>query len=463
MRLTLLQKGFLGFGGIISLGMLLLTLSMTSFFMNYGLAVHENSLKHHATYIMQTPQLSDQALNQYAKSHGIRITVIDPKGTVRFDSEASLSTMENHLSRPEIRNAIETGVGVRIHQSETLKKPMMYVAIKASDGHFIRTAMDIASVHEEQNHVQHLIALATVLILLAILFLLYVSLKKLLAPIRNVNENLKKLAQGEQIISVPIQSKDELGDLSVTTNQLIEQIAAQQERLKSLENLRRDFVANVSHELRTPLSAIVGFLQTLEDGAIDDATHNRRFLTIIARNVERLTHLVDDILNLARIENNTAPTQRLNVTQELSQLLEDMALIDNPRIKLSLPPKSIFININQSELLSAFRNYIDNAIKYAPEGDIQIALSETGDSVQYAVTDQGQGIAQPFQERLFERFYRPDKDRSREFGGTGLGLAIVKHILQKQGGQVLVTSTVGVGSTFSWILPKHHGDVTELS
>ncbi len=431
--------------------------------MNYGLAVHENSLKNHATYLMKTPYLSDSDLNHYAKIHGIRITVINPNGTVRFDSEAPIATMENHLSRPEIRNAIAKGLGVRIHRSETLNKPMMYVAIKVPNGSFIRTAMDIASVHEEQKHVQHLIATATLLILIAILFLLFVSLKGLLSPLQKVNENLKKLAQGAQIVSIPIQSKDELGDLSVMMNQLIEQIAGQQERLRSLENLRRDFVANVSHELRTPLSAIVGFLQTLEDGAIDEPTHNRRFLTIIARNVERLSLLVDDILNLARIENNTAPTQHLNLCQELRQLLEDMALIDNPRIKLNLPVKEIFININQSELLSAFRNYIDNAIKYAPEGDIQISITETDNDVQFSVTDHGQGIDPSFQDRLFERFYRPDKDRSRESGGTGLGLAIVKHILQKQSGQVFVSSTVGVGSTFSWVLPKHHGDVTESS
>jgi two-component system, OmpR family, phosphate regulon sensor histidine kinase PhoR len=232
-------------------------------------------------------------------------------------------------------------------------------------------------------------------------------------------------------------------------------------RVRRLENLRRDFVANVSHELKTPITAIKGFVETLQDGAVRNPDDAQKFLAIITRHVNRLTAIIDDLLSLSRIEQNKEKEKIALALVKVRRVIESAREICEPKAR----QKNIRFTVDCDEELTAFINeplleqalvnLLDNAVKYSDEGDaVQIEAEDQDASVVIHVHDHGSGIEEEHFPRIFERFYRIDKARSRKLGGTGLGLAIVKHIAQAHGGQITVNSIVNVGSSFSIHLPK---------
>ena len=234
--------------------------------------------------------------------------------------------------------------------------------------------------------------------------------------------------------------------------------------IQRLENVRRDFVANVSHELKTPIASIKGFVETLLDGAADNPADNRRFLGIVARQAERLEAIIEDLLALSRIEQSEGagnlPLERVHVLAVLSAAVADC----QPRARDRAVTIEVFCDglleadVNPALLEQAIINLVDNAVKYSDGGDtiwVDAVAEHVGDgpTVRIRVRDEGCGIDAEHLSRIFERFYRVDRARSRQLGGTGLGLSIVKHIVQAHGGSVAVESTPGVGSTFTIDLP----------
>jgi len=232
-------------------------------------------------------------------------------------------------------------------------------------------------------------------------------------------------------------------------------------RLRRLENLRRDFVANVSHELKTPITSIKGFVETLIDGAVRDPAAAERFLRIISRQADRLTAIIEDLLQLSRIERETERQEVELRPHSLAAILRGAVELCQPQaeekdmlIELD-SPKDFVAAVNPPLLESALVNLIDNALKYSqPGGKVRVALTDTEHGAVISVQDWGPGIAPAHLPRLFERFYRVDHSRDRKAGGSGLGLSIVKHIAQAHAGKVEVESKVGEGSVFSLRLPK---------
>ncbi len=230
-------------------------------------------------------------------------------------------------------------------------------------------------------------------------------------------------------------------------------------RMRRLENVRQDFVANVSHEIRTPLTAIKGFVETLMQAA-EDPEERRRFLGIIQRHVNRLNDILEDLLALARLEQRgekaavTLETTPLRgVIETAAQLVQWKADARGVRLALDCAPE-ITVRVDATLLEQALINLIDNAVKYSPDNEtVHVAAVQADDELQIRVRDHGPGIPQKHQPRIFERFFRVDKARSRKVGGTGLGLAIVKHISQVHGGRVTLESSSGRGSTFTIHLP----------
>jgi two-component system phosphate regulon sensor histidine kinase PhoR len=228
-------------------------------------------------------------------------------------------------------------------------------------------------------------------------------------------------------------------------------------RLRHLENMRRDFVANVSHELRTPITSIQGFVETVLDGPLDDKEETRRHLKIVLRQAHRLSAIIDDLLSLSYIERgaeaHTIPLEDspvLDVLRSAVELCEKKAGDKQVTITVKCPD-ALRAQINAPLLEQAVMNLVDNAIKYSQPGAVVcVEADQEAAGLVIRVCDQGCGIAPQHLPRLFERFYRADKARSRELGGTGLGLAIVKHIAAAHRGTVHVESTLGKGSTF-WI------------
>jgi two-component system phosphate regulon sensor histidine kinase PhoR len=231
--------------------------------------------------------------------------------------------------------------------------------------------------------------------------------------------------------------------------------------LRNLENIRKDFVANVSHELRTPVSSIKGYSETLIDGALEDKEHAEDFIKVIYSNANRLENLISDLLDLSRLESGklNLDIRKTPVKEFIEKIVIEMrklALSKNINIKTDIPESIAPMSADESKLAQCLTNILDNALKYTQEdGEVFISAFEREDSIDISVTDNGPGIPEKHLGRIFERFYRVDKARSRDLGGTGLGLSIVKHIVSEHKGTVSVKSTVGKGSTFIFSIPSY--------
>jgi two-component system phosphate regulon sensor histidine kinase PhoR len=229
--------------------------------------------------------------------------------------------------------------------------------------------------------------------------------------------------------------------------------------LRRLEKVRQDFVANVSHELRTPVASIKGYAETLMDGALEDPANRQGFVKTIHENSDRLAHLIDDLLDLSKIESGKmkmtfAPLEIRPVIERCLNILERQITAKRLSMSIVIPGELPKVSADETRLSQVLLNLLDNAVKYTPEsGAIKITASAGEKAVQVEVADTGIGIPEKDLPRVFERFYRVDKARSRELGGTGLGLSIVKHIVLAHGGEVGVRSDFGHGSTFSFSIP----------
>ncbi|MCA1622637.1 MAG: PAS domain-containing sensor histidine kinase, partial [Acidobacteria bacterium] len=216
---------------------------------------------------------------------------------------------------------------------------------------------------------------------------------------------------------------------------------------------------NISHELRTPLTSILAFVETLEDGAIDDEENNQRFLGVIRKNAQRMHHLIDDILELSSIElgNISLELKNVNLVFHIEEVFTNLsAKADERQIKLiNQVSKDAFVFADAVRLEQMLTNLVENAIKFNRDAG-SVSVKHTGNQTKDVifVSDTGEGISGEHLQRIFERFYRTDRARSREIGGTGLGLAIVKHLALLHGGEVSVASTVSEGTTFSIELPR---------
>jgi len=230
-------------------------------------------------------------------------------------------------------------------------------------------------------------------------------------------------------------------------------------RLKRLENLRQDFVANVSHELRTPITSIIGFVETLNDGAIEDEDNRRHFLDIIHKHACRLNAIIEDLLSISRIEQEVKENEIVLKPGNLSKILSNAVFLcrketNDTKTSIELDSENVTVVCNDALLEQAVVNLIDNAVKYSePNTSVLVKSYQKSNEVVIEIKDSGCGIPQKDIARIFERFYRVDKGRSRAKGGTGLGLSIVKHIVNAHNGRILVDSALDKGSTFSIILP----------
>lgn len=229
--------------------------------------------------------------------------------------------------------------------------------------------------------------------------------------------------------------------------------------LRHLDAIKRNLVANVSHELKTPVTAIKGFVETLIDGASKDEITATKFLNIIYENVNRLNRIIDDLLSLSKIEqygHGLPDIAEVDIVPVIESVIENFTIpAERKKIKIFFNEKgNVFLNMNKSLFEQAMTNLIDNAVKYSPEhSNINIFIEFSGEGTRISVKDEGIGIEKKYIDKIFERFYRVEKSRTREEGGTGLGLSIVKHVMLTHGGNVEVVSTPGEGSVFTLVFP----------
>lgn len=232
-------------------------------------------------------------------------------------------------------------------------------------------------------------------------------------------------------------------------------------RLKKLEKMRVDFVANVTHELKTPLTAILGFIETLQEGAIEDKQTAQKFLDVIGRQATRLNRLIDDLLEISNIELGEMKFyfEGVSVADSIAtalSMVEHKAREKGVDVKKDIPENLPLLRADRDRLVQIFLNILDNAVKFNnPGGQVKVSAFEKEGDVEVRISDTGIGIPQSEISRLGERFYRVDKARSREMGGTGLGLSIVKHLLMAHGGRMEIESQLGHGTTVKLCFPQY--------
>jgi two-component system phosphate regulon sensor histidine kinase PhoR len=406
------------------------------------------------------------ALSEVAHAAGGRLTVIGRDGHVVIDSEAEPAKMENHASRAEFIEALAGRIGSSTRHSATTGVDYLYVAIPIPDG-ALRLAAPLSEIQAQVNSIRGKMLAATAVgflpaVLIAAFFARRIS-KRVGAIIAFAGE----LAKGNYRARLDSANKGELGILSMQLKEAgehlqraVEQLEREHSELEKLERVRKDFVINVSHELRTPLASIQGYTETLMDGALEDHANNMRFLGIIRQNAERLASLTADLLTLSRIEMrrselDLASYRASELLTEVVETVFPIARKKQLRLEQQFSPEVDSVYCDAEAVHQILINLLDNAMKYTPDGGvITVGTRRPGpSSVEIFVKDTGVGIPAEDVPRLFERFYRVDKARSRELGGTGLGLSIVKHLVLAQGGEVHVKSGLNEGSTFSFTLP----------
>ncbi len=386
-----------------------------------------------------------------------RITIINTQGNVVADSDAEVSTMMNHADRPEILATLQSFSDFEIRYSTTMKSQLLYYATRLDDGWIVRTSLPVSSILSDLTHIRWVCATA-ILIGVGLAGILFVYLFLRVRPqFIALQSSAVAIARGNLNTQIHIPKDGLLRELTEAIAIMSQQLKLRIRDLTRLEHFRSDFVANVSHEIKTPLTAILSTVETLTEMSLDESAQNKCF-TILKRQVRRLNDLVQDILSLAAIERRQESSDltvlSLNhILKDATNLCQDEA--DCSKVILNLfPLPSVNVKGDSRLLEQLIVNLIGNAIRHSGSSMIDIRLTVQEKTASITIQDYGCGIAEKHLDRLFERFYRVHKGRSRENGGTGLGLAIVKHIAILHHGTVHVTSILNKGTSFIFTLPR---------
>lgn len=297
------------------------------------------------------------------------------------------------------------------------------------------------------------------LILAFSLILLSMIGKKRSNELAEINSIIKHIRENYYSVSDEINLSTNLNSLQEEIRRMFEKVKSDIEYLKKLEKMRTEFLANVSHELRTPIFAIQGYIETLLTGAIDDEKVNKAFLEKANRHTLNLNNLLNDLIDISRIESGEMRMsfRYFNINESLKSVLQEFRpMAEEKKISLVYHPNKENMQLwgDKQRLRLVFINLLTNAIKYTEEGTIEVFVEDEPKYGKIIIKDTGIGIPAEDLDRIFERFYRVDKGRSRSVGGTGLGLAIVKHIVEAHGSKIEVKSEQGKGTEFSFKLRK---------
>lgn len=401
----------------------------------------------------QIIEISSQMNNDY------RITIIDNDGSVLADSETgNPETMENHKNRKEVKEAFQDGFGTKVRNSSTIKGSMMYAAYCSPTQHKV---IRISIHHDVITDLMKMMVPSIAISLLLALSVAGVLTNKFAAsvtkPILEISHKLEGIYDEKIDFNFPHYQYDELNIIARTTTDMSKSVQDYIRKLEKEKTIRQEFFSNASHELKTPLTAIRGYAELLQSGMASDTQMQKEFLGRIHSEVEEMTSLINDILMISRLETKELmPTKEMlyvkSVAEEVKKTLKPLA--DENNVSLEIHCCDEFVYMDRSHLQGILSNLMGNAVKYnRPGGFVQTDITMNSTSLSIRVEDSGIGIAKEDQKRIFERFYRVDKGRSKRVAGTGLGLSIVKHVTEFYGGCVSVESQSGVGSTFLVQLP----------
>ena len=414
--------------------------------------------------VVDSVRVAEAKLETFVREHeskDLRVTLVLPDGKVVYDNMSKdYRHFANHAKRAEIAEALKTGQGTSVErQSKTLKHDYFYVASYFPKSHLIiRTALpyndDLAkSLQADQHYIWF--ALAAILILTIVLYRFTNRLGKNISKLRifawkaDHNESLEV----EDLAKFP---SDELGEIAERIIKMYKRI---QTTRREQDILKRQLTQNIAHELKTPVASIQGYLETILDNPHINEETKQQFLQRCYAQSERLTSLLRDISTLNRLDDGSdmLDFEVVDIAKMVADIKKETALqCEEKQMNMIVQlPERLVVKGNRSLLYSIFRNLTDNAIAYAGEGTtITLEGKEQGNKWHFIFRDNGQGVPQEHLARLFERFYRVDKGRSRKMGGTGLGLAIVKNAVLLHGGTIRVSNLPEGGLKFEFTIKK---------
>lgn len=376
----------------------------------------------------------------------VRVTLIGGDGAVLFDNEADNQSMDNHSARPEVRDALTFGEGTIVRRSETMQKSTYYYARVLANGNVLRVAREADSIWSILYNALPFIVLFILILLGVCALVSQVLTKRLVEPIEQLAQNPDNAEE--------IAAYEEL-------QPFLTMIREQHEDILKSSLIRQEFTANVSHELKTPLTSISGYAELIETGMASDEDVIR-FAKGIHKSSNRLLTLINDIIRLSELDGTEEEVtfEKVNLYLLACTCVDMLQLsAEKHHVTLNLFGKDCYVWANRQMMEELLYNLCDNAIRYNNEGGrVNIFIRDLEENVQLVIADTGIGIPKEAQERVFERFYRVDKSRSKSTGGTGLGLAIVKHIIAKLNAKITVESEVGEGTTVTVVLAKDRAE-----
>lgn len=368
----------------------------------------------------------------------LRITLIDTDGKVLFDSAVNEQSLANHLDRPEIEEAVSSGTGMGIRKSDTLSESVFYYAKELDNGQILRVGRESHSVVAVFLSALPMVLTTALLLAIICLMVSHYLTSAIVKPIDEMAGDMEHIDEGKSYPElIPFTRK----------------IRLQHEEILSSANIRQEFTANVSHELKTPLAAISGYAELMETGLVEEK-EMKRFSGEIRKSAARLLNLINDIIKLSQLDAGDAKdildvVNLAEIAKESVEMLSFGAAKNDIDVMYEGDDRAD-VHIGKELAQELIYNLIENAIRYnKPKGKVTVKVEKEGTQVIFSVEDTGIGIPSEHQERIFERFYRVDKSRSKELGGTGLGLAIVKHICNLTDADVKLMSKPGVGTKIS--------------
>ncbi len=417
---------------------------------NYFSALQKTQLRNETELAAEGVALSGADYLEALEAQNYRITWIGADGEVLFDSSADAETMENHLERKEVQQALEEGFGEDTRKSYTLADQEFYAAKRLPDGSVLRMSIVQMSVWALLLGFGQPICVVVFIALALSLVLASRLTKRIVKPINDIDIDRPEDYYGKE-------SYKEVEPLLRHISAQKQQLRRDQEQIEKTALIRQEFTANVSHELKTPLHVISGYAELLESGLAKEEDV-KPFAGKIREESSRMTQLVEDIIDLTKLDSGGAELKwedcdLCRIAENAVDSLETAASERDVTVRIegnSAPMKAV-----PQLLYSIVYNLCDNAIKYnRPGGSVEVSVFHRPKDTVLTVKDTGIGIPEESRERVFERFYRVDKSHSKEVGGTGLGLSIMKHAVLVHGGSIEVESREGEGSRFVVILPN---------
>lgn len=453
---------------VIVISLIVLSLLFSQLFQNFYLTERKNELVKAGRRInnimlkYRQGQMSREEvgfmIRGIDRSLNAEIWLVDPTGLVYLDSRpGDEKWFVSHLEPEDMKQVLAADVvtrtgffGNRFEVAVISVGVPLFLDNKVAGAIFLHSP--IYGIHGTLRQVYRLIFIAAFITCIFAIIIAYYMSQRISKPLQQMSKVAIEMASGKFDKKVNVREKDEIGQLALSFNFMAQELG-------QLENMRREFIANVSHELRSPLTSIKGFIQGILDGIIS-GDDQKRYLKIVSEETNRLNRLINDLLNLAWIESGKIELNYQKV--ELNAFLRNIIVKFMPRIeekgltiRLDAEVERCIVNTDPDRLEQILVNLVDNAIKFTPPGkSIILESQDAGSKAVVRVMDQGVGIPEEQLQKIWERFSKVDKARTRSKGGTGLGLAIVKKLIEVMGETIEVTSTEGRGTEFTFTLAK---------